>query len=278
MADEPIAPVLDQSHVEEWRRILTGEEQGFRRFRGTLRHIPSKPRCKQCNSPFGGIGGPVMRMLGKGPWEKNPHFCKQCFARLQRDFGGAEVELSMLFADVRGSTGLAERIGSRAFTDLLNRFYRVATQIVIDADGMVDKFVGDEIVALFAPGWAGPEHTVRAIEAADAILTATGHRDPDGPWLPIGAGVHRGVAYVGTVGSAGVVTDFTALGDPVNATARLASAARAGELLVSADAVRGADLDTTGLQATPLQLRGRTEPMTAFTIEAGSAASRLPHR
>src|SRR5574340_1264201 len=142
---------------------------------------------------------------------------------LARQFGGAEIELSMVFADVRGSTALAERIGSRPFADLLNRFYRAAAGIVIERDGLVDKFVGDEVVAFFAPGWAGPDHARRALETADAILEATGHAPESEPWLPVGAGVHVGVAYVGTVGAAGVVTDFTALGAPVNATARLAS-------------------------------------------------------
>ncbi|HEY2887595.1 MAG TPA: adenylate/guanylate cyclase domain-containing protein, partial [Candidatus Limnocylindrales bacterium] len=163
------------------------------------------------------------------------------------------------------------------FAELLNRFYRVAVDIVIDRDGLVDKFVGDEVVAIFAPGWAGPHHAARAIEAADALLRATGHGVGREPWLPVGAGVHTGVAYVGTVGAAGVVTDFTALGDPVNAAARLASAAPAGQVLVSAAAATSAGLDTTGLEATAQDLRGRTETMAVFTLPAGSTGSRIPH-
>jgi adenylate cyclase len=268
-------PLADPARTERWRQILAGEDPGIHRLRAVFRTIPSAPRCKQCNSPFGGIGGPIMRMIGKQPWEKNPHFCAQCYTLLQREFGGAEIELSMLFADVRGSTSLAERVGTRSFTELLNRFYREAARIVIDLDGLVDKFVGDEIVALFAPGWAGPRHARRAIEAADAILTATGHGKPDGPWLPLGAGVHTGVAYVGTVGAAGVVTDFTALGDPVNATARLASAAAPGTILVSAEAAAAAHLASDGLPASRLELRGRSEPMLAYVVPAGSSAARL---
>lgn len=271
-------PIADPAKVERWRQLLSGEVPGMQKMRALFRSIPSAPRCKQCNSPFGGIGGPVMRMFGKGPWDKNPHFCAQCFTMLQREFGGAEIELSMVFADVRGSTGLAERIGSRPFADLLNRFYRDAAGIVIDADGMVDKFVGDEIVALFAPGWAGADHARHAIRAADAMLAATGHRSGSEPWLPLGAGVHTGSAYVGTVGAAGVVTDFTALGDAVNATARLASAAAAGTMLVSADAASAAGLDTSGLDATPLELRGRAERLLAFVLPAGSTEARLRTR
>jgi adenylate cyclase len=271
-------PLVDPAREEMWRNILGGYDPGYRRLRGFFGRIPSSPRCKQCNSPFGGIGGPIMRVFGKVPWEKNPHFCAQCYTMLAREFGGAEVEVSLMFADVRGSTSLAERIGALPFAELLNRFYRAAVDIVIDRDGLVDKFVGDEVVAIFAPGWAGRHHAARAIQAADALLRATGHGTAEGPWLPIGAGVHTGVAYVGTVGSAGVVTDFTALGDPVNATARLASTAPAGRLLVSADAARAARLDTAGLAAEAHELRGRAAPLEAFSLEAGSSATRLKAR
>ena len=215
-----------------------------------------------------------MRAIGKGPWEKNPHFCAQCYTMLQREAGGVEIELSMLFADVRGSTGLAERLGTREFTELLNRFYRAAAQIVIDSDGMVDKFVGDEVVALFVPGWSGSEHARRAVEAADAILRATGHQSGQ-PWLPVGVGVHTGIAYVGTVGVGGMVTDFTALGDAVNTTARLASTARAGEVLVSIDSAAAAGLDTEGLEPESLELRGRVERLVAYALPAGQIMDRL---
>jgi adenylate cyclase len=266
--------LADPAVVERWRRVLAGEDPGFRRFRSILRAIPSSPRCKQCNGPFAGIGGPVMRAFGKGPWEKNPHFCAQCYTMLQREAGGVEIELSMLFADVRGSTGIAERLGARAFTELLNRFYRAAAQIVIDSDGMVDKFVGDEVVALFVPGWSGADHARRAVEAADAILLATGHLSGQ-PWLPVGAGVHTGTAYVGTVGVGGIVTDFTALGDAVNTTARLASIAKAGEVLVSRDNAAAAGLDTDGLASESLELRGRVERLVAYPLPAGQIMRRL---
>ncbi|HEX5239963.1 MAG TPA: adenylate/guanylate cyclase domain-containing protein [Candidatus Limnocylindrales bacterium] len=276
MAAEPIAPPVDPERLEFWRKLLMGEDDGgFRRLRNVLRHVPSTPRCKQCNAPFGGVGAPVMRLMGRTPWDKNPHYCSSCFTLLQREFGGAEIPLSMLFADVRGSTGMAERIGPQAFTTLLNRFYREATRIVIEADGLVDKLVGDEIVALFAPGWAGQEHVRRAMEAGAAILRATGHDDAGEPWLPVGVGVHTGVAYVGTVGLGGMFTDFTALGDPVNATSRLAETARAGELLVSADALAAGQIAPGDLEAQDLELRGRVELLTAYRLDAGATEALL---
>jgi hypothetical protein len=63
--------IRDAEHEERWRRVLTGQDQGMREFRGLLKRLPSSPRCKQCNSPFGGFGGPIMRAVGKTPWVKN---------------------------------------------------------------------------------------------------------------------------------------------------------------------------------------------------------------
>ena len=125
-------------------------------------------------------------------------------------------------------------------------------------DAVVDKFVGDEVVGLFIPALNGVNHARDAIVTGRALLEATGHGRRDGPWVPIGVGIHTGVAYVGTVGD--TVTDFTALGDSVNVAARLASAAAAGEMLVSAVSADAADLQDPAETRT-LTLRGRTEPL-----------------
>ncbi len=95
--------------------------------------------------------------------------------------------------------------------------------------------------------------------AAQEILRVTGHGAPGGPVIPVGVGVHTGVAFVGVVGAAGEVTDFTALGDPVNTTARLASMASTGEVLVTEAAAHAAGLDTAGLPSRRLDIRGRAE-------------------
>ena len=205
-----------------------------------------------------------MRMLDRSPWDKNPSICGLCFKQLEKARGGAEIELSMLFADVRGSTGLAEKMGPAEFRRLLDRFYREATNVLVARSAVLDKFVGDEVVALFLPVLAGADHARGAIEAARELLAATGHGRPEGPWIPLGAGVHTGLAYVGAIGD--TVTDFTALGDSVNVTARLASAAAAGEILVSSAAATAASLDST-LEERSLTLRGRSQPLDVRVIK-----------
>lgn len=210
-----------------------------------------------------------MRRVGRGRWEKNPSFCRACYQVFDAfGVGGAEIELSLLFADVRGSTGLAEGMSPAAFGAIMNRFYEAAAGTLIDHDAVVDKFVGDEAVGLFIPGMTGVDHGAQAIRAARDLITRAGRDRANGAPLPIGIGVHTGVAYVGLVGRLGSELQFTALGDAVNTAARLASVAGAGEILVSAAAARQADLDTNGLEIRHLALKGRTEPVDVFVLAA----------
>ncbi len=227
------------------------------------RGLPSDPRCKLCDTPFGRPGS-VLRYLGFGRSPLNRRICSGCIHALEKRPGGAEVELSFLFADVRGSTALAEKLGNEEFRGLMAHFYGVAASVVDDKNGIVDKFVGDALVALFIPGFAGADHAADAVTAARELLERTGHAEAE-PWIPVGAGVHTGTAFVGTVGEEEAL-DFTALGDPVNTAARLASSASAGEILVTQEAVRSASLDTTGLDARALDLRGRAEPVKAWVL------------
>jgi adenylate cyclase len=151
-------------------------------------------------------------------------------------------------------------MSAREFGQLINRFYKVATQVLIQTDALVDRLMGDEAIGLFLPGFAGPEHPRRAIEAAQELLRLTGHRGTKQPWIPVGIGVHTGSAYVGVVGSEENTADFTALGDNVNITARLASAAKAGEVLVSEASCVASKLDLNGLELRQLELKGKSDP------------------
>jgi adenylate cyclase len=221
-----------------------------------MRHIPSSPRCKLCFNPFGGVGGKFMRLAGFKPSRKNPNFCSRCCDMLPP--GGAECDIAVLFADVRGSTGLGESRSASEVAALYNRFYVTATEVLVRHDAIVDKLIGDEVMALFVPGFAGPEYRRRAAEAAGALLRAIGYGTESAPWLPVGVGVNAGVAYVGNVG--GAVMDFTALGDTVNVAARLQGQAAVGEVLLA-----GVREDCAGLfpstEVRTLAVEGRGEPV-----------------
>jgi adenylate cyclase len=167
----------------------------------------------------------------------------------------------MLFADVRGSTSLAEGVRASEFSQLINRFYETSTSILIRTDALIDKLAGDEVAAFYVPGIAGPRYAHRAVEAAQQMLRATGHTDPDGPWIPVGVGIHTGTAFLGSVGSKDGIVDITALGDAVNTAARLASQAGQGEIVVSEETIAVIGLDTTGLETRQLELKGKSSPM-----------------
>jgi adenylate cyclase len=172
----------------------------------------------------------------------------------------------MLFADVRGSTSLAEGMTPTEFTQLISRFYSVASAVLIDHEAIIDKLVGDQVTGLFTPGLAGPEHSRRAVDAARDILRLTGHADADGPWISVGAGVHTGTAYVGAVGETHGTTDITVLGDAANTAARLSSSARQGEILISDDSFAAAQLPSENVERRHLELKGKTEPVSVRVL------------
>ncbi len=146
------------------------------------------------------------------------------------------------------------------FSRLMNRFYAVATDVLIKTDALIDKLVGDEVIGVYFPAFAGSEPARLAVQAAQELLRVTGHGDPGGPWLPVGVGVHTGITFFGTVsGADGTFSDFTALGDNVNITARLASQAGPGEALISDAACSAAGLDLAHLEQRQLELKGRSE-------------------
>jgi adenylate cyclase len=259
-------PGSDPERSDMWRAVLTGKVSGLNRTRKLVGWIPSGPRCKLCEAPMKPPGSTLLRPFGFGPSSYNRRLCRACFKQIDGIPGGAEIELSLLFADVRGSTGLAERMPAQEFSRLIARFYGAAGRVVESWNGLIDKFVGDEVVALFIPGFVGEDHASRAVNAAQDLLRETGN-DGAEPWVPIGAGVHTGVAFVGSIGE-GDACDFTAVGDAVNTTARLASSAGAGEVLLSRAAVVASGFDASGLETRTLALRGRDESVDAVVARA----------
>ena len=220
--------------IEEIRGFLTGEHPALAEQRRRFKRIPTNPRCKLCNAPFAGLGGFVFRAAGFGRFAGNPALCKQCITKVrQNGMSGLEIPVSLLFSDVRGSTGMGERMRPTEFHAFLDHFYHLASSAIIEHDGLVDKIVGDEVIGLFFGGVSGAHHTAAAIDAALDLAgrAADPGASPSGA-IPAGTAVHTGEAYVGATGPIGAVDDFTALGDAVNTTARLASAAKAGEVLV----------------------------------------------
>jgi adenylate cyclase len=254
---------MAEPQSSEWRKILVEGHRPMKAARRFWRAVPSAPRCKVCSSPFGGVGGAVVTRVGWAPSRKNPNVCVRCCDQMPP--GGAEVDVAVLFADVRGSTALGERVGASEFAELLGRFYATATEVVLRHDGLIDKLIGDEAMALFIPGVAGPDYRRRALAAGRELLEAVGYGTQQGPWLPVGVGLNAGQAYVGNVGTA--VVDFTALGDAVNVAARLQGSAGEGQLVVSADLIEDLEGQLPQAERRELEARGRDAPVPALVAD-----------
>jgi adenylate cyclase len=251
MASQPTASATEA----HWRKMLIEGHRPLRSKRRLFRYLPGPPRCKVCNNPFGGPGGRLLGLLGYTPSRKNPNICVTCCEGLPP--GGVEIEIAVLFADLRGSTTVGERLGAGAYAAWLNQFYRAATEVLLGHDAIIDKLIGDEVMALFIPGVCGPDYRRLAAEAAIALReTIAGGRS--GAAMPMGIAVYSGVAFVGNLGDS--VLDFTAVGDTINTAARLASSAAAGEVLFG-EAVHATVAERyPDLEKHALTLRGKEAP------------------
>ncbi len=239
----------------EW--FTTSAFEVDKRLRHMFRILPRDPRCKFCNAPFQGPGAILVRALfHKQRSFLNPRFCNMCEEASRTFPGGAEVPMSMLFADVRGSTALSEKMSAVEFSRLINRFYTAATNVIIEQDGLVEKLAGDAVAAFWGAGFAGPDYVLRTIHVAQKLSRAMGREQ-----IPVGVGVHYGIAYFGAMGTADGLTDISAIGEEVNTAARLASKASAGEIIVSEQALKAAGIDGSALESRSLELKGISQPI-----------------
>ena len=263
----PGEPLSEEDWVAFWAMV---GQSGHRAFRRTLMAIPASPRCGFCGAPFGGLGGRVLRPLGYRPSRKNPNICYVCVELAPP--GGMTMQVGVLFADVRGFTALSERSNPREVSRLLRRFYKTAEGVLFP-DAMIDKLIGDEVMALYLPD---PGHThdaeetkavaaARMLDHARELLAGVGYGSVEGPFAELGIGLDYGEAFVGNIGD-GQVRDFTAVGDVVNIASRLTGHAKGGEIVVSA---RLADaLDDPPGEAVELALKGREQPVAARRVAA----------
>jgi len=250
---------------EIWYWYLTGEwrvpppkeiVRMLDRKRKAYGFLPSDPHCLECGKPMAGFGGFILR---SGPATFSSRFCGECEQFARKYESGAEVNLTMVFADIRGSTPLAEVTPTRDYKTLIQRFYKETSHVLVHHNSMVNRLMGDQVSALFVPRFSGKEHARAAIEAAQDVLRVTGHGRPEGPWIPVGVGVHTGMAYVGAVGSADGVNEIAVLGSAANLCARLSSSAAAGEILISEDSVSSAGWQADDQERRVLELKGISE-------------------
>jgi adenylate cyclase len=263
---EPLAP-------EDWMAYFEFSSTKTPRVAQRLmRSLPASPRCGMCGAPFAGIGSRLVRPLGYRPSRKNPTLCATCVELAPP--GGITTEVGVLFADLRGFTARSESITPQEASALLRRLYTVAEEVLFPK-AIIDKLIGDEVMALYLPIWVAkrswsPDDVDRRtvatlmLEHAHRLLKGLGHGGSDGPVLELGIGLDYGEAFVGNIGGKDTVSDFTAVGDVVNTASRLQSCASSGEVLVSQRLARFLDKPAGPLEY--VTVKGKHEPVAAQRV------------
>jgi adenylate cyclase len=147
-----------------WQALLVDGYEPLKKAQRIFRRLPRDPRCKLCQSPLAGFGGRVVGWMGRKPSRKNPNLCQYCFDHLPT--GGMELDIGVLFADIRGSTAMGEQATPTEFARSVNRFYEIATSVLVAHDALIDKLIGDEVMALFLPGLTGTDYRRRTAQCA----------------------------------------------------------------------------------------------------------------
>lgn len=191
--------------------------------------------------------------------------------RHELKLGGEEKDVTILFSDIRGFTALAEGLPPAAVVDLLNEYFARMVQVVGRFEGMVDKFMGDAVLALFGAPMAVGNEAMRAVCCALAMQQAIDKFNRDGEKLgrqplAVGIGINTGPVVAGNVGSA-LRMEYTVIGDSVNVAARLQALAGPGEILISEETfnrVQGLVLVTA---CETIQLKGKTTSCKVYRLD-----------
>jgi adenylate cyclase len=255
---EPMKP-------EDWGMAMALHEQAAGRgLNRVLFALPGSPRCGMCGAPFEGPGSWFAGPLGYRPSRKNPTVCGVCVELSPP--GGMKMETGVLFADLRGFTTRFDRGDAEEASILLRRFYRCAEDVLFP-EAIIDKLIGDEVMALYLPRWkkrtmaTTGEVVSMMLEHGRGLLRAVGYGTDEGPFAELGIGIDFGEAFVGNIGQRALY-DFTAVGDVVNTASRLQGQAGGGEIILSERVAAG--LPTPVGDRVELTLKGKAEPETAF--------------
>jgi adenylate cyclase len=257
-AGEPLSP-------EDWEVAWRLHEHGLGGVvAATFRALPSSPRCGICGAPFAGPGRWIVGPLGYRPSRKNPTVCATCVEFSPP--GGMTQYIGVLFADLRGFTARVDGGNPEEASRLLRRFYRCAEDVLFP-DAVIDKLIGDEVMALYLPDlkrdMAHGDVPALMLEHACELLRSVGYASGATPFVEMGVGIDVGEAFVGNIGQRALF-DFTAVGDVVNTASRLQAQAAGGEVVLSQRVADGLRVPV-GTRA-ELQLKGKRDLQTVYRV------------
>lgn len=242
---------------------------------------PQARICKGCWQqmrvpvPLRGPASIPFRVFGIRPSRMNPNTCTICELMFTRVMKARKitVDVSVLFADLRGYTTLSQSLSPDTVSSLLDAFYDECADAIWEFDGLLNKTIGDAVMAIFNFPIRHTDHAERAVLAAReiqrrcqarrALLAAEGV-GLDGSELGVGIGIDSGDASFGEFGRSH--RDLTAIGTVVNTAARAQSAADAGRILVTGTVCDRAPDQTAGAEGREYRLKGFEKPVTLYAI------------
>ena len=219
--------------------------------------------CRVCGTSLEGTLGFLFYLFGIKRSQNNPNVCNRCDAHIQE---GHVIELTVLFADLTGFTSLTNRLGPERSYEVINEFFKMANQVLIQNDAFIDKYIGDAVMAIFNAPIQNARHARKAADSALGILEGLkAVSEATGLELKARVGIATGYARVGRLGSA-ERKEYTAIGDVVNLASRLEAQANPGEIVVDGRAFAQMVEDYPGLAPETLSIRGFAEPIEAYRI------------
>lgn len=242
---------------------------------------PQSRICKGCWEqmripvPLRGPASMPFRVFGIRPSRMNPNTCTVCELMFTRVMKARKitVDVSVLFADLRGYTSLSQSLSSDNVSTLLDAFYDECAAAIWEFDGLLNKTLGDAIMAIFNFPIRHQDHAERAVLAAREIqrrcrsrreLLFAENSGLDGSELGVGIGIDSGESSFGEFGRSH--RDLTAIGTVVNTAARAQSAAEPGGILVTKTVYDRARRQTAGSEGRNYQLRGFEKPIELYAV------------
>jgi len=221
--------------------------------------------------PLRGVLSVPFRALGIRPSKMNPNTCTMCelmFTKVMRA-RKVTIDATILFADLRGYTTLSQSLSADAISGLLDAFYDECAGAIWEYDGLLNKTIGDAVMAVFNFPIKREDHAKRAVRAAREILKrwrvereTLAERFSLGSDLGVGIGISSGELSFGEFGRSH--RDLTAIGTVVNTASRAQSAAGADQILVTQEVHQRAQSDLAGSRAKTYQLKGFQEPVELY--------------
>ena len=188
--------------------------------------------------------------------------------KLQLEKGGKLSEVTMLFSDIRGFTSMSESRPPQETVRMLNEYFELMVDVLFKYEGTLDKFVGDEIVALFGAPVPMPKAEVKAVECALDMMKALKEfnrmRVAEGQEeIRIGIGINTGQVVTGAIGSSRAL-QYTAIGDPVNTASRLCSVAKPGEIILSEATFLKVKHEVAAVPMAPVRVKGKADELRIY--------------